>query len=620
MPKIDVPAPTRGVTDQATFARQPEFATDPDAMLNMIPEEIASGRGRMATRPGLVSEFSGAAGSGEVGGIGVIAAASGISGVNIGTATEDTNGANRTVGSWRGQFVVLAPIANGYSVDALYSDLRGDGQGVTPPPTAAFGLGGFGAAFDRSNDDIGFTAILALDTPNTTQSVLVTLLARVDLSNPGSFTHTGGCYDCAPLASFPLPSSGQDHLVINHMVANAPYVFTAARNYIYVHTSSAVVYLQRLAVAFAIEAQALDVFTYKSAEYVLCAMTGSNAVSGPVVADPGPAPLEAFGEFARSGLVLYRVNYADAALKTPVAVNGTPLTQIAMPQGTQVGDPGYEAHATFRLSEYTGPRPRGRLVYSLKVEVTKDSNGDDDEVFAYVTTTNQGFGYDGTQANQKPDGQGEYLTVARINLTRAFDAVPPTYIAPDTATGYGVNISDGGWEGGPQGFRRPFAWHTSSFSNDIPAIVSGQRDPNGMSGLPSLFAVAHSPQAGMVLAGGIRPSPAGTDPNVYGMRAEDGLRLFENYLGGAIFQNCAACDPTSGNFVVGGLRANGDGGGLAEVWELNAESGQVVRRFDLTDAIDINGFLTGLGVGCYAIDVNRRGQVLVALAPYRYDI
>ena len=63
----------------------------------------------------------------------------------------------------------------------------------------------------------------------------------------------------------------------------------------------------------------------------------------------------------------------------------------------------------------------------------------------------------------------------------------------------------------------------------------------------------------------------------------------------------------------------------AEMLELNGETGQAVNHFDLTDAVNHNGYITSVneatrGTGAYGVAVNSRGQALVALAPFRYVV
>jgi hypothetical protein len=58
----------------------------------------------------------------------------------------------------------------------------------------------------------------------------------------------------------------------------------------------------------------------------------------------------------------------------------------------------------------------------------------------------------------------------------------------------------------------------------------------------------------------------------------------------------------------------------AEMIELDMNTGLVVRSFDLTDDVNLNTYATtDSGFGCYAVAINARGQVLMALAPYRCD-
>ena len=75
--------------------------------------------------------------------------------------------------------------------------------------------------------------------------------------------------------------------------------------------------------------------------------------------------------------------------------------------------------------------------------------------------------------------------------------------------------------------------------------------------------------------------------------------------------------------MVGILRAAQSGTwGTAELVELDRVTGSIVRVFDLTDGIVFNGKITGAStnVGVMDLAINSDGKVLVALAPYRYDV
>ncbi len=617
MPKAALPAPIDGVTDAATFIGQPPNATVPEGLRNVWPEESPTGRERLATRDRLASVYSGAQNTGPVQDIAVVAQASAVSGVDVGPETSNSAGTNRIVGTLRCNVLFLD---TDWTMLGALSDLRGDGTG-TPPPVGSYGQGGFAVCFDQDNPNIAFYSLIVFDTPQTTQAVLCTLLGRVDIdADPETRTHAGACYDATPLASYPLPSSGQEEIVVNHMAAKSPYLFTVCQRYIYVHKSSDLTYIQRVQCDWAIEAQTVRIKTINGADYLFVAINGSAAISGPVVTDSGALPREAYGEFYRSSPALvYRINYDDATLRTPVAVNGTPLTRVSMPQGTQSGDPGYENHRTFRVSEYGSARPRGCLVYSMDIEVNTDS-----EVFVYFGRTNQGFGYDGSATGQGPDGP--YFTMSKANITAAFAATPSTYLSPTTGVDYGIRAGVGGWEIDTNSYRRAFAWHGATWYNDIPGIAGTGRPADSVSTSPSIFAVAYSSGADIVVGAGSRPSASGTTANVYGVRGVDGVRLWETFISDYVPQNCLAIDPISGNAVIGARRNQlwGSGATKAELFELAIDTGEIVRTFDLGDSIVHNGYITAaneqaLELGCYGVAVNSRGQVAVGLAPYRYD-
>jgi len=401
----------------------------------------------------------------------------------------------------------------------------------------------------------------------------------------------------------------------NQMCCAFGYLFVCAGTKIYVFSAADLVYRKRVTLSWADEIQGLDTVTINGVRALVALFVGSSVVSGPVVADSS-SPAEAFGQFVRSGVAVYKVD--DVSYVTGPAPMPQGTANFIPPQGN------FELHYTFRFSEYSATRPRGCIPFSFGI----DSLGD-----IYVGHTNQGFGYSPLlNASHRPDGAlGPYLTVTKAILTKfwAKIALPDemsTYLAPALDAGYGIDGATGAWQQDTTSYRRSFNWNGAQYYNDIPRIVAGARDPGVDSDAPSVYALKLDEASDRLYVGGRRPSPTHAVPNVYCLRASDGAALWSHDLKGLVQQNAISVDPTSGNPVFGFLRTAGwDDNGApsvdkAEVIELDRDTGDVVRYFDLSDAVNLNGYATtDGGFGCYDVAVNARGQVLVALAPYRYD-
>lgn len=588
-------------------------------MRNAWPREGGNKRYNLSSRDKIrqLLDATGAGAGSRVQCMGVVGTASGVTGYDNTNPTEITTGTSRVSGPWIGQALVLN---SDWTVAQVLRDTRGTGATMNPPPASVGGYGAFGCCWHSTDNDVGYIATIGQDTGQTTDPNTITMIARFSLATPDSFTHTAYLVDHN--APYTAPITGpQIPLTVSKMVQFGAYLFVAANHYIYVFRADNLTYLKRVSAAFAIEVQDIGCLTYDGKDYLWAAITGSAAISGPVVEDVGPDPKEAWGEFYRSALSLYQIQYADATLKTPTAVGGNCLRRWAIPQGTDTGDDGYEDHRTFRPSEYGVQRPRGGLIYSLAVE----SGGD-----VFFARTAQGWGYDGTQADQLPDGLVRNVTVARARLDAAYDDAPAEYLDPTTSTRYGLltAVTSRGWEVDTESYRRPYAHGSTTYQTDIPQIVAGSRDPGGASYAPSTFAIALLESAGVLCVGGYRPSTSSN--NVHGLRALDGAIQWRQQLGGLVLQNAIAANSTAGTFVVG-VKRNADwyssGGAWAELLELDAATGEIRRTFDLTNDVMQNGVFNfesspppfPLGAGAYAVAVNSRGQVLVALAPFRHS-
>jgi hypothetical protein len=589
--------PWRGISDTQPFIEQPGDANPPDAMLNVRPRETSSGRMRFSKRPGQVNTFSTVMGGGRA--VQDLVSVTNPVADSVGPATVITTGTSKESDLFRGQALLLDP---DWEVRAAFNDDRRV-PAIPAPPTNYGGPGAFNCCWDPDNVEVGFYITLTKYTTLTTQDVFIVGLNRIN-ADTGTVTHQGYMVDAEPGYSNPLPGSGQSDLFPNEMHCAFGYLFVCAGTWVYVFDADDLTYRKRVKITWADEVQGLASVTRNGVDYLLALITGSSTVSGPVVADSSGT--EAFGQFVRSGVVPFVVD--DAAY----------LSALPMPQGTQAGDGAYEQHLTFRISEYSKQRPRGCIPYAFAV----DSIGD-----IYIGRTNQGFGYDPiANATHRPDGAiSPYVSVCKATLAafwtaRAAGSTMSAYIAPGSST-YGMV-----WENDTNSYRRSFTWNAAAYLNDIPKIIAGSRDPGLDSDSPSIYAVAIDESTGMMYAGGRRPSPSQAIPNVYCLRMSDGAEMWSHDMRGLVQQNAIAVDPTTGNVVVGFNRCDGwDNNGVAstnkaEVVELDGLTGDVVRYFDLTDAVNENAFATNAdGFGCYDVAVNARGQVLVALAPYRYD-
>lgn len=628
MPRKPLQAPFNGVTDASTFIGQPGTATDPDALRNMVPRNSRSGRRQLATRPGARSEFAGAAYSGRVNAIGTIARSSGVSSVGTTNPTHDTAGDGSGVysGKIRGQACVLEADR---SIRFFANDSRGTSTVQPPTATVAPGYGAFQACWHATNPNVGFFTTIATDTTNGDSGGKVVIgLNRVD-TRSRAFTAQNYAVDHDPPVS--LPTSGTNHLFSNHIAQIGGYLFVAANNYVYAFRQDTLAFVNRHSIDWCDEVQALATVTYNGSDYLITAATGNTTVAGPVVSDSA-SPQEWFGQFYRSAIAVHRINYADTA-KNPLGSGGTVLTRRAMPMGLHSTDAGYEDHRTLRPSEYSAAAPRGCLIFAMAAAVDADN-----QVFVYIARTNQGFGYDGSQSNQKPDGTGPYISCCRANITAGFSTTGAAYASPTAATNYGMSSAAGGWERDTDSLRRSYTWNSTTYYNDIPPITSGGRNPQIIGNEPTFWAVAVDQGRNRVYFAGRRSLLSGAAPTIYAFEADTGNMLWFADCGGTIQQNGITVDPTTGNVLCACVRnhrwTKPDGSApspteKAEVIELNGETGQTVGTFDLSDTVDYNLFTTAAnssnpddpsysGLGAYAVAVNSRGQALVALAPYRY--
>lgn len=615
MPRKTIPTPVRGVGDQASFIQQPGDLTDPRGMLNVVPQDVPTGRQRMSTRPGLVSEYDGARNTGMTQAIGSIPRASGVSGTNVVNVTRGTEGGgSRYADVFRGQGVVLDPDG---SVRFPIRDTRG--TGFTSPPTGTGGHDADKVCWHPYLEDVGYIATIARDTTVTTQDKVIVGVSRFTKTAEG-ITHQGYAVDAEPGYSSPLGGSPtQQDLYVNHILAYAGYLFVAVAQYVYVFNSTNLTYLRRYAVDWCEEVQSLAVVAVQGSDRLLVLGTGHPSVAGPVVNDGGTPPTMAYGRHYRTCVVAYSIAYTNDADKEALAAGADILTRNVMPQGTKSGDGGYENHRTFRISEWCLARPRGCEAYSMAAEAFADGT-----VYVYIARTSQGFGYDGGQTTQRPDGTSPFVTVCRGNITRAFEDGAPVYVDPDDPVRYGFSTLVGGWEVDPDSLRRSFAWRSNTYANDIPAIGSS---PHLVGNEPTFFAIALDVVNRRVFVGGRRSSLSLPTPTLYCLDADSGETIWSYDSAGTIQQNGLGLDPVTGDIWLAMVRTDGfetpagRSSTKAELLRVDGETGQQIGLFDLTDAILFNGRVTAsYPIGSYGVAVNPRGDVAVAFAPFRYDV
>lgn len=624
MPKPEVQVPFLGITDARPFIKQPGDATDPDGILNVVSRDEPSGRRRLGTRDPLTLETSIAQGTGRVGGIDSISRASGVAGTQVTNIVRDTTGDSRPSGAFAGQCVILD--ASDRSVRAVFRDTRTTLYGAVPGAPEADKV-----CWHSTDPDIGYFFTITIDTANgDSNGHAVTGVNRFSLLT-NTITGQNFCVDDDAPTS--LPHAGAFGTYINHAVQYQNYLFVAAGFYIYTFRADTLTYLKRTAIDWSLEVQGLACVTVNGKDYLLALTTGHPVVSGPIIVDA--AADEEFGQFYRAGILLHEILYSNNATKAPVATAGTPFIRRAMPMGLATGDPGFEDHRSFRFSEWGVQKPRGCIPYSFAVVATAGG-----AVYAYVARTNQGWGYDGNDTTQRPDGQAPYISCCRVVLTRAFEADSPIFMDPDVPVRYGMSAAVGGWERDLASLRRAYAYDGNTYQNDIPAFSGGVRDPHSPDNEPTLFAVAVDEANNRAFFAGRRSNLSGADGSyIYCVEADTGTLIWEAanmsamavsgvIVGGKAQQNSISVDPATGNLFVGMLRCTGfelqDGSespDKAEALELSGETGQLVNSFDLTDGINFNSVWNAntYPFGCYGTACNSRGQVALALNPARFD-
>ena len=607
MPRKRLEPPWRGVSNNAPFIKTPGDTCPPDAMLNVRPKRAETGRKQMGSRPGLVATFPNTL-PGPVLACGVIAKSTGISGYNVAGEIDIPTVRNVDSTIYHHQFFVLDP---NLSVSEAIEDDRIDPP-YSDPPTGAGGPEGYFCCWNTDDDDIVYFATITYDDAATGDVEPFSVISRYSMLTH-AITHQVECVQADPGWTNPL-SAGYGGF-LNQILHHGPYVFAVgAANHVFCYREDNLTYLNRHQNSWGVENQQARVVTVDGVDYLLVLFTGSVAVSGPVVADSSADPKEAFGEHFRTGVRCYRINYADSSTQTPVAVDADVLTEVPFPQGTQAGDGGFENHRTYRMGEYSITRPVGRLSYSFDV--------DPDTLHIYVGSTNQGFGYDPLlNTDQRPENH-PYITISKHLIEQGFDLDGTAYIAPDSSARYGCSGDAGGWEKDTQSYRRVFTWGAGSYRTDIPPIVNFARIPSLNEYAPSAYAVQLSLDRTRVIVGGRRPTPGTASPNLHCLDALTGAPLWTQDLAGLVQQHCIAVDPTTGNIWVAAVRNfewEGSNNQQAMLWEIDIISGSILRTFDFTDNVMVNGYIEDIPSGIFALSVNGRGQVAIAVAPFIKD-
>lgn len=251
----------------------------------------------------------------------------------------------------------------------------------------------------------------------------------------------------------------------------------------------------------------------------------------------------------RSGIIKYQIN--------PITSLGV-IGQVTF--GTQLTSPStyYEAdHGYWRFSEQVPWKPWGTETRAIA------AHPDGGIVLGH---TNQGRG---PNASFPPAGN-PYVTLTKINANGAIL-----------------------WQTDTDSFATPEIGDLG-FQNDIPTAAGD---------FPSVVCMAIGSNGTVYAAGRINTTEA-WGVNVFAIRGTDGVRLWNQDLGGTILEPCLAIDPTDDNPVLCGVRNtawSGSGGAQAHLWKVRAVDGLVIQSQDLNTAA------TGLGVA-----VTTEGKIIYA--------
>lgn len=243
----------------------------------------------------------------------------------------------------------------------------------------------------------------------------------------------------------------------------------------------------------------------------------------------------------RAGVMKFQINPTTSLAAIEQVSFGTQL----LPANTY-----YETgHGYWRFSEQTPWAPWGVEIRGIA------AHPDGGVVLAH---TNQGRG---PNASFPPDPSiRQFFTLTKLNSNGV------TLWRHDTDSAIEPEIGDLGYQ------------------NDIPTTGTD---------FPSVMCLTVT-ASGTVIAAGRINTVAAYGVNVFAIRGTDGVRLWEQDLGGLINEGCIALDPTDDNPILVGVRNAawpGAGGNNAHLWRLSSVTGEVLQDNDLNVAA------TGLGVG-----------------------
>lgn len=169
----------------------------------------------------------------------------------------------------------------------------------------------------------------------------------------------------------------------------------------------------------------------------------------------------------------------------------------------------------------------------------------------------------------------------------------------------------------------------------------------GVSGLVQQNAIAIDPTSGNVVVAGNRnaswPRPDGETLTINQISAAASARVTTDTPHGLQTGDVVQIGGTNSTPSINGMRTvtyvsanefdvpvttsvSGNAGyakkgAYAEVWEIDIGNGAIVRWWDFSSAVNVNGYLIDgyATMGAYDVDVSSTGLVMVALAPYRHD-
>lgn len=509
--------PVRGVSDALPHIQQPGDMAGPDAARNIRVNAQNKANATMGPREGVVSAFEAIGTGGRVQAMFNVSTASGTA-LRVGESDDIGAGASKPGLPITGQAWV---IDTDNSLALAFSD----------PSTDASGFSAYSCSW-HSDGTKAASACILID-PETGKAG--TRITMFNVST-GAVLWTTLLQDKEPGGSIggdPFPIYANSVRVYN------TFTYVTGGPWLFVLRTSDGVYLKRYSIdGWAWEVQDARV---RPDNKLAVLFKGTSTAQGPVTASSYGA-----GSYFRSAIALYTVN-------SDTTVNGTPLTLAQYGAKLDAGDPTYEDHPHFRLSQHLGRSPRGMAPFALAV-------GSDGRVF--FGGTNTGFGP--TDASP-PDGTGGYSTVGCISAGTSTAALV--------------------WEGDTNSQRQN--WQGTGWYNDIPYTATGEWVP-GLEDSPGVNGLAVDADGNVYAVG--RLNAAGY--NVFKLRGTDGAIMWQATTGALAHQHGVWYDSFSGLVTVVGV-ANSDypdaGGQYAHLWRFNADSGEIVSTFYLGQPVTAFG-------------------------------